>query len=164
MTITMLYSIYPALLTIAAELAVAVPQNPTPSAGQKTTQADYVDHSVVGINQMQTWYDAQTGLWQDAWWNSANALTTLADFQAYFPGAVENITSVVFPTTLSQAPTAYGYIGFLDNYYDDELWWALAWIQVYDVTGDTKYLDTASSIFEDAKAAWGTTPCGGGIW
>lgn len=42
---------------------------------------------------------------------------------------------------------------------------ALAWIAVYDVTGDQQYLSTAESIFEDMKAAYGTTPCGsGGIW
>ena len=54
-------------------------------------------------------------------------------------------------------------MGFLNEYYDDELWWAIAWITVYDVTKDAKYLDTASVIFENAKVAWGTSPCGG-LW
>ncbi|KAK6439613.1 hypothetical protein LTR95_004185 [Oleoguttula sp. CCFEE 5521] len=53
--------------------------------------------------------------------------------------------------------------GFLNDYYDDEGWWALAWIAVYDVTGDTQYLATAESIFEDMAKAFTTTPCGG-IW
>ncbi|KAK5122407.1 hypothetical protein LTR85_003991 [Meristemomyces frigidus] len=53
--------------------------------------------------------------------------------------------------------------GFLNGYYDDEGWWALAWIAAYDVTGDLQYLLTAESIFEDMKAVYGTTPCGG-IW
>ncbi|KAK1072691.1 hypothetical protein LTR33_010180 [Friedmanniomyces endolithicus] len=47
---------------------------------------------------------------------------------------------------------------------DDEGWWALAWIAAYDVTGNWQYLATAESIFEDMKAAAGTTPCGGLIW
>jgi predicted alpha-1,6-mannanase (GH76 family) len=46
---------------------------------------------------------------------------------------------------------------------DDEGWWALAWIAAYDVTGNKQYLSTAESIFEDMKASYGTTPCGG-IW
>ncbi|KAK0261877.1 hypothetical protein LTS09_003970 [Friedmanniomyces endolithicus] len=54
--------------------------------------------------------------------------------------------------------------GFLNSYYDDEGWWALAWIAAYDVTGNWQYLATAESIFEDIKAAAGTTPCGGLIW
>jgi len=47
---------------------------------------------------------------------------------------------------------------------DDEGWWALAWIAAYDITGNWQYLATAESIFEDMKAAAGTTPCGGLIW
>ncbi|TKA50870.1 hypothetical protein B0A55_11442, partial [Friedmanniomyces simplex] len=54
--------------------------------------------------------------------------------------------------------------GFLNSYYDDEGWWALAWIAAYDVTGNGQYLSTAESIFEDMKAAAGTTPCDGLIW
>jgi uncharacterized protein YyaL (SSP411 family) len=76
---------------------------------------------------------------------------------------VDSITAQVFPTTLAKAPSSSGYTGFLDGFYDDELWWVLAWIKVFDVTGDTQYLDTASTIFEDAKNAWGSSPCGG-LW
>ncbi|KAK5133085.1 hypothetical protein LTR08_008195 [Meristemomyces frigidus] len=54
--------------------------------------------------------------------------------------------------------------GFLNDYYDDESWWALAWVAVYDVTENQQYLTTAESIFEDMKAAYGTTPCGGMWW
>ena len=53
--------------------------------------------------------------------------------------------------------------GFLNEFYDDELWWVLAWIRVYDVTNDEKYLDVAAEIFESSKSAWGQTPCGG-LW
>jgi len=64
------------------------------------------------------------------------------------------------------APTAGGFPGFINGFYDDELWWVLAWIKVYDVTGDVKYLDTAATLYEDSKNAWGTTPaaCKGGLW
>nr|OQO20348.1 hypothetical protein B0A51_12012 [Rachicladosporium sp. CCFEE 5018] len=53
--------------------------------------------------------------------------------------------------------------GFLNDYYDDEGWWALAWIAVYDVTGNRQYLETAESIFDDMAKSFDTTPCGG-IW
>lgn len=31
------------------------------------------------------WYDVSTGIWDDAWWNSGNAFTVLADFAALRP-------------------------------------------------------------------------------
>lgn len=129
----------------------------------RATATDYVAYATAAIDQMQTWYSASTGLWSSAWWSSANVLTMLADFQEYFPDKAKPTTNLVFPTTLAQAPAAGGYPGFINGFYDDELWWVLAWIKVYDVTGDSTYLDTAATIFEDAKTVWGSTPCGG-LW
>ncbi|KAM0690333.1 hypothetical protein Q7P36_009100 [Cladosporium allicinum] len=54
--------------------------------------------------------------------------------------------------------------GFLNDYYDDEGWWVLAWIAAYDVTGNHKYLYTAQVIFDDMHKAYNTTPCGGLWW
>jgi hypothetical protein len=130
---------------------------------RRATQTDYVAYAVAASNQMQTWYDAATGLWDGAWWNSANVITTLADFSEHFPNQIAGITNQVFPTTLAKAPGAYGFTGFLNGFYDDELWWALAWIKVYDVTGQTQYLTTAAAIFEDAKSSFGTSNCGA-LW
>lgn len=56
-----------------------------------------------------------------------------------------------------------GFSGFINNYYDDEGWWALAWVRAYDVTGITEYLDMAESIFADMQGGVNGT-CGGGIW
>lgn len=39
--------------------------------------------------------------------------------------------------------------GFLNNYYDDEGWWALAWIAAYDGTGNAQYLNMSQQIFAD---------------
>ncbi|KAI7788333.1 hypothetical protein LA080_010666 [Diaporthe eres] len=46
---------------------------------------------------------------------------------------------------------ARGFSGFINNYYDDEGWWALAWVRAYDVTGNAEYLDMAESIFADMQ-------------
>lgn len=127
----------------------------------RANKQQYVAYAVAGINQMQTWYNAANGLWSNAWWNSANVITMLADFYEYFPDNAKGITNQVFPTTFTQAQNTFK--GFINDYYDDELWWVLAWIKVYDVTNDQKYLNMAASIFEDSKNAWGTSPCGG-LW
>ena len=58
---------------------------------------------------------------------------------------------------------ARGFGGFINNFYDDEGWWALALIRSYDVTGVPGYLDMAQHIFEDMKAGVDSV-CGGGIW
>ena len=87
----------------------------------------------------------------------------LADFQEHFPSDVKPITDSVFPNTLAKAPKNAGFPGFVNGYYDDELWWVLAWIKVYDVTHEAQYLNTAASLFENAKKSWGSSPCGG-LW
>jgi predicted alpha-1,6-mannanase (GH76 family) len=56
-----------------------------------------------------------------------------------------------------------GFDDFINEYYDDEGWWALALIRAWDVTKETAYLNMAETIFRDMQA--GTdTKCGGGIW
>lgn len=153
-------------LAALATVALALPQSQAspPTPAKRTTKDEYTNYAIAASNQLHSWYDTNNGLWQTRWWNSANAVTALAGFQSTVSDALNNMTDIVFPTTFDKAPSYYGYTNFINDYYDDELWWALAWIQVYDVTGDTKYLDMASGIFEDNKAAWGTTPCNGGLW
>lgn len=57
-----------------------------------------------------------------------------------------------------------GFSGFINDYYDDEGWWALAWIRAYDVTGHAPYLTVAESIFHDMQGGLVNATCGGGIW
>lgn len=65
--------------------------------------------------------------------------------------------------TGSSAIAKRGFPGFINDYYDDEGWWALAWIRAYDVTSDAAYLSMAESIFADMEGGVNGT-CGGGIW
>jgi predicted alpha-1,6-mannanase (GH76 family) len=130
------------------------------------------------------------------WWNSANCITVLGDLAAADPSTKSNATSVFANTLVAaqnynlqmskviQAnylPQSYygsstppgianaetlNPAGFLNGYYDDEGWWALGWIQAYDVTNDQQYLTTAVNIFENMKNG-STTPCSNGtsgIW
>ncbi|GAD94459.1 glycosyl hydrolase, putative [Paecilomyces variotii No. 5] len=53
---------------------------------------------------------------------------------------------------------------WLDGYYDDDAWWALAWIAAYDVTGNGDYLRLAEGIFDGMTKGWPTTCNNGGIW
>lgn len=53
--------------------------------------------------------------------------------------------------------------GFLNGFYDDEGWWALAWIKVYDLTKTPQYLKAADDIFNDMVSTGYNATCGG-IW
>ena len=115
------------------------------------------------IDVLQQWYVPETGLYRTTgWWNSANAVTALANFSR-----ITQSTKYLpeFANTLSAAQRKPdGAPGFINDYYDDEGWWALAWIDVYDLTRDRKYLRMADSIFADMKRGWETDTCGGGVW
>ncbi|KAK8051259.1 glycosyl hydrolase [Apiospora rasikravindrae] len=59
-----------------------------------------------------------------------------------------------------------GFDDFLNDYYDDEGWWALALIRAHDLgvqgLGDQTYIQAANDIFEDMRK--GASPCGGIYW
>ncbi len=124
-----------------------------------------------GIESLQNWYDTPTGLYQSTgWWNSANAITVLVDSmratgdRQYTPALANTFlqAQIAIPPA-SQVAKRTGFPGFLNNFYDDEGWWALAWIDSYDLTRDPRYLAMAQSIFADMAGGWDAT-CGGGIW
>jgi predicted alpha-1,6-mannanase (GH76 family) len=125
------------------------------------------------INTLQdTWYDPATGLWDDMWWNSANCLTTLAAFQATNPAELsfkERMRAIYESSFLGGLAASHPDLGkksgsWINNLYDDEGWWALAWIKVFDVTGNQTYLSAAQDIYTDMKAGINNTSCGGLVW
>jgi predicted alpha-1,6-mannanase (GH76 family) len=116
-------------------------------------------HAALAIQTLQTWYDLDTGLYKTTgWWNSANVITALAD---YAKVTQSRDYDFVFSNTLSLAQKTSP--GFINRYYDDEGWWALAWIDLYGITDDRRYLDAAKFIFADMTYGWDNT-CSGGIW
>ncbi|MFZ0762248.1 MAG: glycoside hydrolase family 76 protein [Candidatus Sulfotelmatobacter sp.] len=118
---------------------------------------DSVRQAQLAIYRLQEWYDPRTGLWKTTgWWNAANALTTIIDFS-------RATHSTQYREVIAGTYAANARGKFLNEAYDDEGWWALAWIDAYDLTGDRTYLRTASTIFDDMTSGWDDT-CGGGIW
>ncbi len=123
------------------------------------TQPDYRQQAADGIGKLQSWYVRDTGLYETTgWWNAANAINMLAD---YSMAAHSREYVPVLANTFEKAPLKFS--GFLNKYYDDEGWWALAWVATYDLTHEPQYLTAADSIFDDMAKGWDDT-CGGGIW
>ncbi|KAH9874957.1 hypothetical protein J1614_004445 [Plenodomus biglobosus] len=124
--------------------------------------AAYADNAASAINTLRTkFYYTDTGLWGNLWWQSGNFLETLARFgqrdSSFKQTAIDLISN-----TYARSGNQEGANKWVNTYYDDMGWWALGWIAAYDLTGDTKYLNTAKDLFEDMTGGW-NTPCGG-IW
>ncbi|KAL2024590.1 hypothetical protein VTK56DRAFT_7633 [Thermocarpiscus australiensis] len=161
--------------------------------GKQVDQSPYSERTLLAARALQGWYDPPTGLWNTTgWWNSANCLTVLADWAVLagpnhggldvagivsdtFVNAQRTLAVSTKTISLSGVVTSSyefrqldkldkrGFDDFLNDYYDDEGWWALALIRSWDVTHDAAYLDMAERIFRDMQDGTDAT-CGGGIW
>jgi predicted alpha-1,6-mannanase (GH76 family) len=126
---------------------------------QELEPEQYRAWAAAAADALQRWYRPRTGLWKTTgWWNSANALTALIQ---YCQLTGEQRHRHVIETTFGRAPRTFA--GFTNEYYDDDGWWALAWIAAFDLTGDARYLEMARRLFEGLAAGW-DDKCGGGIW
>jgi Predicted glycosyl hydrolase len=118
---------------------------------------EYSAYTSAGIQTLQQWYDPDSGQWQSTgWWNAANALWVLIDYAV-------RANEPAYLDTVRWTFQKHRRGGFLNNFYDDEGWWALTWIKAYDATGNQHYLVTAQMIYADMETGWDDI-CGGGIW
>src|SRR6202008_2303286 len=132
-------------LAFPARTMDAVSQEPTaagPAAAAESALPDYRGAARAGIGVLQRWYRRRTGLWKSTgWWNAANALTAVIRYMRY-TGDRAYLAGIA--NTFSAA--ARRNPGFVNKYFDDTQWWALAWVAAYDLTGDKRYLAAAEAI------------------
>ena len=154
------------ILSAALSSSTASADGDLEGAGQKSGSqgnVDFAEQAGLGIEALQKAYVPGTGLYAppSGWWNSANAITVLLNYsrlthrRQYWP-AVAN--------TFKNANRASGTLNFINDYDDDEGWWALAWIDAYDLTHQQKYLKAAETIFANIASEWDPNTCGGGVW
>jgi predicted alpha-1,6-mannanase (GH76 family) len=127
------------------------------------TPPSYSQQATYGIATLQDSYVQSSGLYQTptGWWNAANAITVLVDYSRA-TNTTQYLTAV--SNTFNNANTANGSTNFITSANDDEAWWALAWVDAYDLTKTASYLTMAQTIFADMTTQWDTTTCGGGVW
>ncbi|PFH55541.1 hypothetical protein XA68_18080 [Ophiocordyceps unilateralis] len=176
------------------------------SAAEEASRSTLINQASEAIKTLNgRFYNVKTGVYDDAWWNSANAITVMADFadldlaaanrinvggylRNTFVQAQKTDVRTVKAMKNGRVSSTYcldqrsgcmakrefvengeyvvhkrGFDDFINEFYDDEGWWALAWIRAYDVSGDGDYLDAAAALFKDMQTGSGT-PCGGGIF
>jgi len=130
-------------------------QNPPPDANRG---AEFAAHSAAGLKALQSWYAEDTGLWKTTnWWNAANAVTMIVNYSKLSDTPdYRAILANTFERNSSK--------NFLNEFYDDEGWWALGWAGAYELTHEARYLEMSETIFADMAGGWDDTVCGGGIW
>ncbi|KAI7590099.1 hypothetical protein KC316_g3560 [Hortaea werneckii] len=136
---------------------------PSPPPNDQTTLPETLSRALTTANLLllvpegegNDWYNATTGLWQDLWWNSGNIVTTLARLGQVIDEGGE--TEDVGEEAKEWRDSVMEFLGR-----EFEVW-ALAWIQVYDLTNDARYLTAAEEIFEELTTGLNAT-CGGQWW
>lgn len=126
-------------------------------------RTSYAQQATHGVERLQQWYSPSSGLYAapSGWWNAANSITVLADYSRA-TGSTQYLSAI--ENTFKSANRANGTTNFINDYDDDEGWWALAWIDAYDLTKSPDYLTMAETIFANIATEWDTTTCGGGVW
>ena len=136
-----------------------VTRHELPSPDEDAAPDGFRACAAAGARALHHWYDPATGLWRKAgWWNSANALNAVIQ---YTQRTGDTEYRALIEKTFSAAPRTYA--SFINDYYDDNGWWALSWIAAFDLTGDQRYLEAAKVIFAEMTTGW-DDKCGGGIW
>jgi predicted alpha-1,6-mannanase (GH76 family) len=140
-----------ASITVGGILGLVLTALPAAPAGAATTPA------ASAIATLMQSYNSSTGLIDpDGWWQSAVALSTVETYE-------QTTGDTSYDYAISGAFTANQSGDFEDQYLDDTGWWALAWVQAYDITGDASYLQMAETDANYIHGYWDST-CGGGIW
>ncbi|MFD0636681.1 glycoside hydrolase family 76 protein [Catenulispora yoronensis] len=129
--------------------SAAAAQSPAPAASSPAAAS--------GAKVLMAGYNSGTGLiGTDGWWTSAVALSTIMTYQ-------QTTGDTSYSYAIAGAFNANKGSNFENAYMDDTGWWGLAWVQAYDLTGNTAYLQMAQTDAAYIHNYWDSS-CGGGVY
>jgi predicted alpha-1,6-mannanase (GH76 family) len=99
-------------------------------------------------------YDSDSGRIGGGWWTGAVALSTVMTYRQ-----ATGDTQYDYAITEAFAKNT----DFTNEYIDDTGWWALVWLQAYDITGNRAYLSMAETTTRYMHDFW-DSQCGGGVY
>ena len=143
------------------------------TSNNEKVASPYQEKMDASMSSILTVRNDSTGIWPDAgWWNSANVFTAVIRYadltgqkDKYLPIIQDIFTKTrKFPVYDEQGKFKFECVNYVNDYYDDEAWWALAWIEAYKLTQNKEYLLMSEKIFEDLTTAWSDDVHNGGIY
>ncbi|MEO8993029.1 MAG: glycoside hydrolase family 76 protein [Rhodanobacter sp.] len=157
-------------LMVLAVALVPVATTQAHQSGPRAVGSTTVARSRVAADVLMSSYDPGKAWFPSSWWNSAVALQTIGDYMQRtgdrrYLGQLDNTFEKdkgAFPAGVLSGDPLLG--NFTSRAIDDSEWWALTWLQAYDLTGNKKYLDMAVTIANYVHGYWDTSTCGGGVW
>ncbi|WP_423735161.1 glycoside hydrolase family 76 protein [Chitinophaga caseinilytica] len=156
-------------MSFAGCLKEPVDDGPGPGAGKKTYVFNWPSIADSSYNSLiANFYNASGKYFNENhsgantfhYWRNAHALDVLLD--AYIRKNDPQIKARM-DDLLDGMKTRNGNT-YINHFYDDMEWMALACIRVFEVTGDAKYKTVAETLWNDIKGGWDDTWGGGIYW
>ncbi|KAK4043199.1 glycoside hydrolase [Parachaetomium inaequale] len=110
-------------------------------------------------------YSPAQAIWSpgDPWWLSGVALTSVIDYMRK-TGSRDYMDQIESIIQVQRTQWSQDGADFRAESTDDTGWWALAMIRMYDLTGDSTYLNISIEDEAYMYKYWTSSPCGGGIY
>jgi predicted alpha-1,6-mannanase (GH76 family) len=143
------------IATVIAAVALAV--FATALAGLTASASLRADSPAeAAMADLFTSYAPNTGLIGNSWWQAAVALSTVETY-------AQTTGDTSYDTAIARAFALNSSRSFENGSDDDTAWWALAWLQAYDITQIPSYLAMAETDADYIHEDWDDA-CGGGVW
>jgi hypothetical protein len=124
--------------------------------GLSSSTASDAGSPQASMAELFTSYNPATGLIGNSWWQAAVALSTVETY-------AQTTGDTSYDAAIARAFAVHASSKFENSADDDTAWWALVWLQAYDLTHVPSYLSMAETDANYIHDDWDST-CGGGVW